>query len=168
MSSINFEEENNFLEQMQNLNQQLENEERVENTLMEEAEAQPKQEEEQKKKTILDTLIEKDIVSREQVEAWKKSFGNKIFCTQFDEDDFVIYRYIARPEHKQLLKSLGKNITEELYNEMLFNKCVLYPAVDETLLATIPAGVIPTVATQIRIASRFIPDGIAMDMIFKL
>ena len=161
-----------FQEQMLNLQSDLDSKVNTDQTTLESAKEETQKAIAAKEKTILDLIIEEEKLSQDQIEQWKSMYG-KIYAVRFDEGETVIYRYLARPEMKDVsnkisqIKSNQINLNE-FEDELIFDKCVLYPTVTPDLKATLKAGTIPTVAFQIRVSSNYLPDAVALDLITRL
>lgn len=137
-------------------------------------EKEVQEQEVEKQRTILDLIIEESdgVLTEEMVESWKENYLNKVYAIRFEKDDAYIFRYVSRIEWKQIISKLNamksQMRTEEYLNEMLFDKCVLYPKITSDFKAAIGAGTIDTVAEQIKIQSNYIPTDIAVGMVQKL
>lgn len=159
-----------FKEEMSKLNEELEQEEIKEQELAKESEKEVEEDEKEKKVTIYDILEKESNLSKEQIDEWKDRYGS-IYMTRFEEGDNIIYRYVTLPEFKAMTKQV-QNITtgnpDDVLDNLLFTKCVLYPTLDTDKKAIMKAGTISTVALQIKISSNFLPDALAVDMIQRL
>lgn len=159
-----------FLEEIKETAEKVEQKEKLEETIVAEGEESAKAEEDNAKVSLLDRICKKGKVTKEQVEEWKNYYNNKVFATIFDEEEYYVFRYITRPEYKQILSTMPKNSpnAEEVFNDLLVSKCLLYPEYNADLKMTMGAGTADTLSLQIRVASNFIPEAVAIDMINKL
>lgn len=163
--------EKTFQQEMLALSTQLETDENMPNTILAEAEAEANELKKAEEKTLLDILIEEGYTTAEEIDGWKNMYGNKVFAVYFEKDDAYIYRYVTRTEWKEIWSSVIKSTLtnkDELLDEMLVTKCVLYPKLTPEFKVVMPAGTIETLSKQIRISSNFIPDELAVRMITKL
>lgn len=60
-----------------------------------------------------------------ELEKWKSQFNNEIFMSEFDEDEFFIWRPIRRKEYKDISKI--QNADQFYKEERICEKCVLFP-----------------------------------------
>lgn len=103
-----------------------------------------------------------DAPSFEQLVDWRRQHG-KLFFLPF-EDKVFVYRYMKRQEWIQMKadESLGK-LNEEQLQENVFDRCVLWPNLNQIEKAVGAAGLIPSVYEQIQHASMFQnPESLAM------
>ena len=138
-----------------------------------EAEEERAVEEAQKEKTALDIIKEfKDGPSDEQVEQWKTMFGeNNIFASMYSEDELYVYRPITRTEWKSIMMDLAKAPQDKrasVNEEMVVQRCMLFPQFDIDFKAGSKAGTISSIYTQILIVSNFMNDAVLEQLIVKL
>jgi len=157
-----------FLEELAETEKMVTAKEEAEEVIIKEAEETHKTEEENTKLSLIDRICKKGKVTKEQIEEWKTYYNNKVFATIFDEEEYYVYRYVTRPEYKQIISTMAKNATEDVFNDLLVTKCVLYPTMTPENKMALGAGTIDTLSLQIRVASNFIPESVAIDMINKL
>jgi len=157
-----------FAESLKETEAQLKNKEAAEEEIISEAKQEEKIEEDKVKFSTIDRIVKQGKISKEQIEEWKTYYNNKVFSSFYDEEEYYIYRYITRPEYKVLVASLPQKATEDVFNEMLVSKCLLYPEWTPDLKLIIAGGTIDTLSLQIRVASNFIPESVAIEMIQKL
>ena len=135
--------------------------------------AENKETEKEKEKEIapLEIIIKAFPELKAKIEEWRNMYGD-IYATMLDEDEVYIYRYITRAEYKELLTQFrnanDKLKSEEMIDEFFVQRCLLYPSYSTEFKAASPAGVIPTIATQIKLVSRFMSEQIAMQLISKI
>ncbi len=99
--------------------------------------------------------------------SWKQMHG-EIFITNIDDYVFI-YRYLKRQEHIQLQASPRINeMLEHQVEEMLFDKCILWPQMDALRKAGLPAGAMNAIVAQIKMRSMFLDPGYVAQMTFKL
>ena len=174
MENTNNTNVSTFVEEMKALEDQLNNAELNSQQQENETKDQIDNSKKAKEKSLLDLIIEEEGLDLQQIETWKTQYG-KVYAVRYDEHETYIYRYLTRPEYKQVQQKVdalrnNQNVDlEYLADEMIFDKCVLYPKVqDPNFKATIKAGTIPTTAFQIRLSSNFLPDTVAVELISKL
>jgi len=162
-----------FLEQMKSVHAQVEQETaklKAESEKIEEAE---KEEKASQQKTLLDLILEEcSDLTPQQINSWKDQFG-AIYASRFDKGEIFIYRFLAYPEYKQIRQNIEKSTLppaqlQELFDEMIVEKCVLYPSITPDFKMLVKAGTIGTLAEQIRIASNFLPDAVVYELINKI
>ena len=92
--------------------------------------------------------------SKEQIRTWKSAHGD-IFVCNFGERLFV-YRYLKRIEWTQMQKTTRMDeMTQDQLEHIFIQKCLLFPAVTETFLYNMPAGLITMLFQQIQMNSGF-------------
>jgi len=164
-------EKKTFQEEMLEQASEIERENVIDETIIEGKEAEAKRQQDEEVKSIFDLIEKEQGITRDQIEEWKNDYAGKVFVARFDETEAYIFRYVALPEWKKIMSQVMKSTApnkEELLDELIFAKCVLHPKVTDEVKATIGAGTIPTVALQIKVASNFINDGLALDMVTKI
>lgn len=102
----------------------------------------------------------------QQLAAWKQNFGS-VFVVEI-YDVIYCYRYIRRQEWIKLLTSLAEDVREDQVEDMIVEKCLLYPNYTPVQKASLPAGAIPTLAAQIRTCSLFIEPQVLAARTIKL
>lgn len=124
--------------------------------------------------SVLDFITKNSEVTVEDIENWKSDFGGKVYTVFFDEDEFYIYRYLARAEYKDIMAQLAKSTTSnaqtqsDLFDELLCQRCLLFPKYTVDLKTTAPAGTFQSLSKQIQINSNFLDDRTLVQMIQKL
>jgi hypothetical protein len=99
--------------------------------------------------------------------AWKRAHGN-IFLLNID-DRIFIYRYLKRQEWMQInAKPQFANMTELQIEDMIFNKCVLWPGMDIAQSAALPANTVGMIVQQIRIQSHFLDPAYVATLTIKI
>jgi hypothetical protein len=86
---------------------------------------------------------------------WKQMHGN-VFVLQLAEDVYI-YRYIKRQEWSQMMANpaVQKMRTEQI-EDMIVEKCLLFPKLSPERKAFLPAGAVGMLAEQIRLQSQFL------------
>jgi hypothetical protein len=86
---------------------------------------------------------------------WKQMHGN-VFVLQLGEDVYI-YRYIKRQEWSQMMANpaVQKMRTEQI-EDMIVEKCLLFPKLSPERKAFLPAGAVGMLAEQIRLQSQFL------------
>lgn len=112
--------------------------------------------------------------SPEQIQRWKQTYG-AVYMLPLSDDEVYLWRPIKRSEWKNLLgmikQAKGANAeldAEELLNERLCEKCILWPSVSAEWATFSKAGTVPTIAEAIRQSSNFVPLELAMRMVRKI
>jgi len=132
------------------ISERCEHIESFEKELQEEVNKQVEEKTEDPVMTAFDELENRP--SDEQIEQWKKTFGN-IYLTMLDTDVAVVYRKLKRGEYKALVAKGLQNI--DLENE-IFRVAVIWPK--KMTVIDYDAGVVSTVATMILKVSGFISE----------
>ena len=100
-----------------------------------------------------------------QLEAWKfKHKGLYISKISNEDSKYYLWRTLKRQEFKQLSQGSAFD-TEESANEMLVEKCLLYPSCDTLFRLLSDAGVITTLGKQISYKSGFVTPQEALALI---
>ena len=101
-----------------------------------------------------------------QLEAWKKRWGNiNISKIGADRKEYYIWRTLLRYEYKEMTKG-GAHEDPDSFNEMLVEKCSLYPIYDFQFKTKSDAGVITTLGQQIAYKSGFVSPQEALSLIY--
>lgn len=101
-----------------------------------------------------------------QLEGWKKRWGSiSVSKVNADRKEFYVWRTLRRFEYKDMAKG-GAMDDADTSNEMIVEKCLLYPAYDFTFRQQTDAGVITTLGTQISYKSGFVSPQEALSLIF--
>jgi hypothetical protein len=162
--------ETTFADEMLNLENKLNAKEEA----LEQVEAEAKEESKKAEKSESEYLLE--LISKEggptmdQIEQWKEKFRDKVYAVYFDKKDFYIFRYLTRVEWKEISAQISqmKTPNETIIDELIVQKALLYPTYDTELRALAGAGTFETLSKQIRYASNFVPDELALRMIVKI
>ena len=122
-------------------------------------------------KTPQEDLVEvlkdiEDAPDELQLEEWKAIHG-KFFVSSIDGDDIFIWRTLRRNEYKQIAAS-GAMDQQNLLEESIIRKCLLYPKPTSEFLLANDAGIIPTLFEQISFKSGFIPKEQALSLIRRI
>lgn len=105
--------------------------------------------------------------TKEQIEKWKAIYG-EVFGTGFSETEIYLFRPLRRSEHRELqllLNDPEKQIDQLKYEEMVCDKCVLYPEKNDWEAC---AGAASTLSEQIFQNSRFLSPQAASMIVVKL
>ena len=112
--------------------------------------------------------------SPEQIAQWKTRFGG-IYMLPLSEEEVYIWRPMKRTEWKSLMNDLktakigNPNLEiQEIMDERICEKCILWPAIGADWATFSKAGTVPTLAEAIRESSNFIPLDIAMRLVRKI
>lgn len=163
-------EKNSFKEELKRINADNEATATMSESLNAEMSAEPT---ESKKETVLDLMIKNKHITAEEAATWKETYDNKVFAVYLDDSESYVFRSIRFPEYKQVISqytksSLPAEEKDTLLDEMLIQRCLLYPKYTADFKLTCAAGIIPTLSKQIQYASNFIPDELAIRLIQKL
>lgn len=126
-------------------------------------------EEEKALKELHDTLkkVYKDKAPMiSQLEAWKSRYEQiHISKVGQDRENYYIWRTLKRFEYKEMLKGQAAE-DPNAFNEMLVEKCVLYPTYDFSFRNQSDAGIINTLGQQISYKSGFVSQQEALALIY--
>lgn len=125
--------------------------------------------EENDKKQPVDPIMEswtarKEGPSDEQIAIWKEQFG-EVYLISFDLDENYVWRPIKRLEYKNIIQQAKDDAH---YQEMLVQRCVLWPQVGPEILTGGKAGTIPTLHAVIMEGSNFLEPDQAVMLVRKL
>lgn len=101
-----------------------------------------------------------------QLEAWKNRWGNiHVSKVGTDRKEYYVWRTLQRFEYKEMSK--GEAIDDpNSFNEMIVEKCILYPLYDFTFRTKSDAGVITTLGQQISYRSGFVSPQEALSLVY--
>ena len=102
--------------------------------------------------------------SDEQIALWKEQFG-EVFLMSFDLNDNFVWRPITRLEYKNLLQQAKDDAH---FQEMVVQRCVLWPEVGPEILTGGKAGTVPTLHGVIMEGSNFLDPDQAVMLVRKL
>jgi hypothetical protein len=98
---------------------------------------------------------------------WKRMHGD-VFLLNIENHVFI-YRYLKRQEWIQINANPRFNeMQEHQVEEMIFDKCVLWPGMDPVQRAALPAGAMGMVVQQVRLQSLFLEPGFVAQMTIKM
>lgn len=92
--------------------------------------------------------------SQEQIDGWKKQFGD-IWVAAFSDNDKYVYRALSRVEWKQMIGNPEATARQTFNEEKTVQTCVLWPKLDVTEFAAGKAGTPSTLCELIMTASNF-------------
>ena len=105
--------------------------------------------------------------SLEQLRQWKSMHGD-VFLLPID-DKVYIYRYLKRQEWAQMqANSALQELRPDQQEDMMFNKCLLWPALAPQQMAGLPAGAVSMIVEQIRMQSLFLDPVQVANLTLKL
>jgi hypothetical protein len=105
--------------------------------------------------------------SAEMLKQWKQIHG-EIYITNIESYVFI-YRYLKRQEHIQILANPRINeMQDHQVEEMLFDRCVVWPTMDPIRKAGLPAGAMNAIVAQIKMHSMFLDPAYVAQMTLKL
>lgn len=100
------------------------------------------------------------------LEAWKKKWDHiHVSRIGADRKEYYIWRTLRRYEYKEMAKG-GAMEDQDSANELLVEKCLLYPIYDFTFRQQSEAGVITTLGQQISYRSGFVSQQEALALVF--
>lgn len=101
------------------------------------------------------------------IKSWRQMHGD-IFMLNVADRQFI-YRYLKRQEWIQINANpkMGE-LTEMQIEEDLFNRCVLWPQMDVTQKAGLPAGAVSMVVQQVRLQSLFLDPAYVSQLTIKI
>jgi hypothetical protein len=102
--------------------------------------------------------------SDEQIALWKEQFG-EVFLMSFDLNDNFVWRPITRLEYKNLLQQAKDDAH---FQEMVVQRCVLWPEIGPEHLTGGKAGTVPTLHGVIMEGSNFLDPDQAVMLVRKL
>lgn len=100
-----------------------------------------------------------------QLEAWKKRHDN-IYVSNVSNNnkDLFVWRVLKRYEYKELKE--GDIVDPESFNEMIVEKCLLFPNYDFSFRNQSNAGTITTLGAQMSYKSGFVSEQEALNLIY--
>lgn len=108
-----------------------------------------------------------NIPNAETLRYWKQVHGG-IFVTQV-EDLVFVYRFIKRQEDIQMRANPQLSaMTQAQIDEMLFDRCVLWPKFTQVEKAMLPCGAIGMVNDQIKLRSLYLDPQYVASITLKL
>ncbi len=100
------------------------------------------------------------------LEQWKDLHG-MFFASSVNGEDMYIWRTLKRLEYKSIAQS-GAMEKQDLLENSIVRKCLLWPHPSPDFFASSDAGIIPTLFKQIMHKSGFVSDEIAISMIRRV
>lgn len=101
-----------------------------------------------------------------QIEAWKTRWGNiQVSKVGADRKEYYIWRTLLRFEYKEMQKGKAAE-DDDAFNEMIVEKCLLYPFYDFQFKNKSDAGIITTLGQQISYRSGFVSPQEALSLIY--
>ena len=116
-------------------------------------------------KSLLEVYGENVAPTLSQLEGWKKRHDN-IYVSNVSNNNKEIYvwRVLRRYEYKELKE--GDIRDPESFNEMIVEKCLLFPTYSFTFRNSSVAGVITTLGAQMSYKSGFVSEQEALNLIY--
>ena len=114
-----------------------------------------------------------DSPDEDQIEKWKEQFGD-VFVFGLSNTEIFIFKAISREEYRviqgqvQDAQTNGIAISDELIEDAMFEKCVLYSSKEAQAALTTKAGTAKTLNDQILLNSYFISPQTASEFVIKL
>lgn len=101
-----------------------------------------------------------------QIEAWKQRWGHiNVSKVGSDRPEYYVWRTLQRYEYKEMSKGTSIDMNEA-FNEMLVEKCILFPNYEFNFRTKSDAGVITTLGNQIAYKSGFVSPQEALSLIY--
>jgi len=100
------------------------------------------------------------------LEQWKDLYG-MFFVSSINGEDVFIWKTLKRMEYKSMAQS-GALDQQELFENAVTRKCLLWPHPDQHFFVSTDAGIVPTLFKQIMHKSGFVSDEIAISMIRRV
>ena len=100
------------------------------------------------------------------LEQWKDLYG-MFFVSSINGEDVFIWKTLKRMEYKSMAQS-GALDQQDLFENAVARKCLLWPHPGQEFFATSDAGILPTLFKQIMHKSGFVSDEVAISMIRRV
>lgn len=101
-----------------------------------------------------------------QLESWKNRWGNiHVSKVGTDRKEYYVWRTLQRFEYKEMTKG-GAHEDPDSFNEMIVEKCILFPLYDFSFRTKSDAGIITTLGQQIAYRSGFVSPQEALSLVF--
>jgi hypothetical protein len=107
---------------------------------------------------------EEDPPSIIDLEGWKERYEEFHVSKIHEDGKMYLWRTLKRAELKSITQS-GAAEKENLYQDAIIRKCLLWPKASVKFISGSDAGVIPTLFKQIMYKSGFVSDQQALSMI---
>jgi hypothetical protein len=105
--------------------------------------------------------------SGELMAKWKSIHGN-LYVLDAPDNPFI-YRYLKRQEWIQMNQNPDfQKFRVDQREDFIFSKCVLYPVLDPVQMASLPAGTVSSIVTQIEQQSMFVDPRELANLTIKL
>ncbi len=116
-------------------------------------------------KSLIECYGEKEAPLLSQLEAWKQRHTNiYVSNTSNNSKDLYVWRVLRRYEYKAM--KAGDITDPEAFNEMIVEKCLLYPDYNFTFRNQSHAGTITALGAQMSYKSGFVSDQEALNLIY--
>ena len=116
-------------------------------------------------KSLIECYGEKKAPLLSQLEAWKQRHTNiYVSNTSNNSKDLYVWRVLRRYEYKAM--KAGDITDPEAFNEMIVEKCLLYPDYNFTFRNQSHAGTITALGAQMSYKSGFVSDQEALNLIY--
>jgi len=116
---------------------------------------------------LLITLEEyADTPDKYTLESWRDIHG-MFFVSSINGEDMFIWKTLKRMEYKSIAQS-GALEQQELFENSVVRKCLLWPAPSQQFLVGTDAGIVPTLFKQVMHKSGFVSDDVAISMIRRV
>lgn len=109
--------------------------------------------------------------NREMIEAAKREHNCEIIAVPFSEDEIYLIRPLESGVWRKMQsqwEAAGDKVTEQMRNEQLYGRCVLWPRTEVTSFITMKAGTLSSIVEAIYINSNFLPTNVIAQMTVRL
>lgn len=106
--------------------------------------------------------------TRMQYDQWLTDYDKKVYISVFSPREVYFFRPMRYMEHKEMSALAKQSADPEMFfNEMLIERCVIWPKIPATAAGAELAGTIQTLATQIQRASNFMSEAEAYSIVLE-
>lgn len=165
---------NEFKDNLLKMQEAFDETNKVNEEIAKEIEQSPKKDLEKKEMSALEWILTNTPITQEQIDQWNETYSKKVYFISFTEDEYYAFRYLTRIEYKDIVKTvinaqgLSPIAQQELNDELIVQKCLLYPQFTTEFKTSSPAGTIESLAKAIRVQSNFLNDEFILSLVVKL
>lgn len=106
--------------------------------------------------------------TREQYNSWMEEYQGGIYLTVYSPSEIFFFRTLKWFEYKDIKRiAADHDDPNAFFDEMLLERCVIWPALPASNLGAIAAGTIPTLSAQIQRASNFMSEAEAYSIVIS-
>ena len=99
-----------------------------------------------------------------QLEQWKNIHGQIHASTILGDENTYVWKTLKRADYKNIIASGAAN-KEDLFQDAVVNKCLLYPSPKREWFVIQDAGTIPSLHKQIMFKSGFVSEEMILSLI---